>query len=39
MLIYPMNENFKARLPVFTYESGLELYVVPFDLIREELMY
>tara|TARA_B110000211_G_scaffold231181_1_gene292264 strand:+ start:207 stop:1517 length:1311 start_codon:yes stop_codon:yes gene_type:complete len=39
MLIYPMNENFKEALSKFTYEGNFELFVVPFDLMKGELVY
>ena len=32
MLVYPKTDKFEKRLPVFKYEEGLELDVVPFDL-------
>lgn len=32
MLIYPKTDKFKEPLPVFRYEDGFELLVVPFDL-------
>lgn len=32
MLIYPKTDKFQASLPVFKYEDGLTLKVVPFDL-------
>jgi len=38
MLIYPMTENFKEALPVFTYQDGFELWVVPFDIVKGELL-
>jgi 5-methylcytosine-specific restriction enzyme subunit McrC len=39
MLIYPMNENFKEALSEFVYEDDLRLVVVPFDLMKGELLY
>lgn len=39
MLIYPMNESFKVPLSKFTYEGDFELFVVPFDLMKGELVY
>jgi len=38
MLIYPMNENFQKQLPVFSYDAKFELWVVPFDLMKGELL-
>ena len=38
MLIYPKTERFKEPLPVFNYEEGLTLRVVPFDLDAGELI-
>jgi hypothetical protein len=38
MLVYPKTDKFKKRLPVFKYEDGLELDVVPFDLDEEVLI-
>ena len=32
MLVYPKTDKFEKPLPVFEYEEGLELDVVPFDL-------
>ena len=32
MLVYPKTDKFEKRLPLFEYEKGLELDVVPFDL-------
>jgi 5-methylcytosine-specific restriction enzyme subunit McrC len=32
MLVYPKTDKFEKPLPVFKYEDGLELDVVPFDL-------
>jgi len=32
MLVYPKTDKFEKRLPVFEYEEGLKLDVVPFDL-------
>ena len=32
MLIYPKTDKFKEPLPVFKYEDGFELLIVPFDL-------
>ena len=34
-LIYPKSENFTKPLPVFEYDEGLRLFVVPFDLAVE----
>jgi len=38
MLIYPMTEKFTKALPVFKYEVGFELWVVPFDIARGKLL-
>jgi len=34
-LIYPKSENFTKPLPVFEYDEGFRLFVVPFDLAVE----
>jgi 5-methylcytosine-specific restriction enzyme subunit McrC len=39
MLIYPMTEKFTEALPVFEYEDGFKLWVVPFDITKGELLY
>ena len=39
MLIYPMTERFTEALPVFKYEDGFNLWVVPFDIAKGELLY
>ena len=38
VLIYFKTENFNTPLPVFKYENGLTLKVVPFDLDAGELV-
>jgi 5-methylcytosine-specific restriction enzyme subunit McrC len=38
MLIYPMTKKFTEALPVFRYEDGFELWVVPFDIANGELL-
>jgi len=37
-LIYPMYKAFKAPLAEFSFEEDLSLWVVPFDLINDELL-
>ena len=37
-LIYPMYKKFKEPLPEFLFEENLSLWVVPFDLINDELL-
>lgn len=39
MLIYPKTDKFKDPLPVFHYEDGFELEVVPFDLDSGTLIF
>jgi len=39
MLIYPKTEGFQERLPVFEYETGFTLEVVPFDVERGKLVF
>ncbi|MGK0473196.1 MAG: 5-methylcytosine-specific restriction endonuclease McrBC regulatory subunit McrC [Candidatus Azotimanducaceae bacterium] len=38
MLIYPETDTFFEPLPIFTYESGFELEVVPFDIDTGQLI-
>jgi len=38
MLIYPKTDTFCKPLPVFTYEDGFELEVVPFDISNKKLI-
>lgn len=38
MLIYPMTEKFSEPLPVFNYEDGFSLWVVPFDIEQGRLL-
>ena len=37
-LIYPMYKKFKEPLPEFLFEESMSLWVVPFDLINDELL-
>jgi hypothetical protein len=39
LLVYPMTDRFTKSLPVFTYSQQLRLWVVPFDLKKERLVY
>lgn len=39
MLIYPKTDTFSVPLPIFTYESGFELEVVPFDIDTGQLVW
>ncbi|WP_234734639.1 McrC family protein [Tellurirhabdus bombi] len=34
VLIYPTSDTFREPLPVFGYDSGLQLRVVPFDVVK-----
>ena len=38
ILTFPETERFQERLPVFEYETGFTLEVVPFDVKRGELV-
>jgi 5-methylcytosine-specific restriction enzyme subunit McrC len=38
VLIYPKTADFKKALPVFKFSNDLNLWVVPFDLDRRELL-
>ena len=38
VLIYPKTEKFQKPLPVFKYEEGFKLKVVPFDLEKGTLV-
>lgn len=38
LLIYPKTARFQQPLPVFTYSSDLQLWVVPFDLQNDQLV-
>lgn len=39
MLIYPQTSAFEKALPVFSYSAELSLWVVPFDLNAEKLLW
>jgi len=39
MLIYPKTERFQSALPLFHYEDGFSLQVVPFDLDNGKLLF
>lgn len=39
LLIYPKTKNFKMPLPAFDYVDGLRLWVVPFDLETETMLW
>lgn len=39
VLIYPMHSKFTVPLPIFNFSDQLSLYVIPFDLLKENLVH